>query len=271
MTFLRSKPFLAVSGVSIYLLGTYYAYQKLKPSENSSIDMHQKDAKLKHDVSNNWEAQPDKSYLYNQKAAEYDAEIGMDEFVMGLLLMRRWLIRHAQGNTLEIAAGTSRNLPYYDPSSLSSLTLTDLSASMLSSTTQKLSQYPGLTSKTTTIQADSRSLPFPESSFDTVISTFSLCSVSNPVQVLQELSRVVKPSGQILLLEHGRSRYRFWNEILDKSADRHAQKWGCWFNRDLEKILELSGIEVEYIKRWHFGTTYYVIAKKKGHNEIQRD
>lgn len=59
-----------------------------------------------------------------------------------------------------------------------------------------------------------------------------------------------------MLLEHGRSGYRFVNWVLDKSAARHSNKHGRWPNRDVRKILEESGLVVEKIKVSQFGAFY---------------
>ncbi len=61
--------------------------------------------------------------------------------------------------------------------------------------------------------------------------TFGLCSCKDPVKVLQEMNRVCKPGGRILLLEHGKSTWDFWNNLLNKKAESHAQNWGCEWNR----------------------------------------
>ena len=65
--------------------------------------------------------------LFDRNAGSYDSQIDLDETLMGVKLLRRWLIRQATGDVLEVAAGTGRNLPYYDASAAKSLTLVDTS------------------------------------------------------------------------------------------------------------------------------------------------
>jgi methyltransferase OMS1 len=118
------------------------------------------------------------------------------------------------------------------------------------------------------LKADCAKLDFPDSTFDTVVDTFGLCSFDDPVAVLKELERVCKPDGKILMLEHGRSKTFDWiTKYLDKNAERHAKNWGCVWNRDLDRIVEESGLQLERIHTWHFGTTYYMVvcqnSKKK--------
>mmetsp|Transcript_30275 Transcript_30275/g.97606 ORF Transcript_30275/g.97606 Transcript_30275/m.97606 type:complete len:86 (+) Transcript_30275:683-940(+) len=75
------------------------------------------------------------------------------------------------------------------------------------------------------------------------------------------MGRACKDDGRILLLEHGRSHYTWLNNILDANAQRHLTKWGCSWNRDILKVIDDAGLHVDYLARWHFGTTYYVVAR----------
>ena len=202
--------------------------------------------------------------VFNQGATSYDDEIGTDELVMGLLLMRRFLLRHARGTVLETAAGSARNLHYYP--SKCAVTLIDSSPKMLEVAAEKVNQLSDDEKKKRfacfTTHNDSN-LAFDDNSFDTVVDTFGLCSFEDPVAGLKEMHRVLKSGGTMLLLEHGRSHYDFLNTILDNSAYGHAKRWGCWFNRDMDDILEEAGLNITTQHRFHFGTTWYVIAKKR--------
>ena len=51
------------------------------------------------------------------------------------------------------------------------------------------------------------------------------------------------------------------NKILNSSAEAHFNKWGCWWNRDIEAVIMEAGLELEDLQRWHFGTTYVITAK----------
>ena len=84
------------------------------------------------------------------------------------------------------------------------------------------------------------------------------------------MERVCRPDGQILLLEHGKSDYDWLNRILDNGAMRHAENFGCWWNRDIQKIVQDAGLEIVTLKRYHFGTTYYIIAKPNAETKAQQ-
>ncbi|EPY42804.1 hypothetical protein AGDE_01119 [Angomonas deanei] len=104
-------------------------------------------------------------------------------------------------------------------------------------------------------------LPFSDNSFDTVVDMFGLCSYDDPVRALRELSRVCKPGGKLLLIEHGKGHTPRVNSHLDKWAPRHAKTWGCWWNRDIRRIIRLSGLTVEKWESRHFGTSHYIVAR----------
>jgi len=95
------------------------------------------------------------------------------------------------------------------------------------------------------------------------VDTFGLCSFDDPVKALNEMRRVCKDDGQILLLEHGRSHYDWLNRVLDVNSQKHTEKWGCIWNRDISEIVEEVGLEVKSSYRVHFGTTYYITASPR--------
>jgi hypothetical protein len=82
---------------------------------------------------------------------------------------------------------------------------------------------------------------------------------SNPFDVVVETD-VKKKGGRIFLLEHGRSDWVWLSNILDRYASAHASQWGCYWNRDIEKIVRDAGLTIVVTKRFHFGTTYFIIA-----------
>lgn len=109
-------------------------------------------------------------------------------------------------------------------------------------------------------------LPAPRY-FDTILQNFAICSVADPHKLLANMARVLRPgSGRIYLLEHGRGRYDWINGLLDKFAPSHFDRYGCWWNRDIEDAVrraerEVPGLEVVRIERplWTQGGTMYWI------------
>ena len=109
---------------------------------------------------------------------------------------------------------------------------------------------------------DAESTSFPDNYFDTIVDTFGLCSFINPDLVLSELKRIAKPDAKLLFLEHGRrASDGFLNTLLDKSAQDHFCRWGCWWNRDIVGILERNKMVIMAEKKYHFGTSHSIVCK----------
>lgn len=256
--FSKKAPLLVASGC-VYVAACYIGYSSI--SKNKAD--HDETAHLVENGKFSFITNPERNEQYQHVATCYDHEIGRDESVMGINLLRKSLLYfHAQGTVLELAAGTGRNISYY-PSSCDRVLMIDSSENMIAEARKKISELPSQKTKFACSIGDSSNLgEFPDNCFDTVVDTFALCSYDDPVAVLKEMKRVCKTEGKILLLEHGRSKtWDFITRYLDNNAERHAKNWGCVWNRDLDKIIEDSGLEVETLRTWHYGTTYYVVCR----------
>ena len=105
----------------------------------------------------------------------------------------------------------------------------------------------------------------PANGYDTIVQTMGLCSTPQPSALLKHLGMLANQEhGQILLLEHGRSHYAWLNAILDNLAPHHADRYGCWWNRDIGRIVEESGLAVREVKRYNLGTTWCVVLAPVG-------
>lgn len=261
---LRRVGLLAAGGTA-YGAATYLTYHYLT---SAKADRDAANAQLTDNGSKfSYVNDPNRTDTFQQIAFGYDDQISKDEFVMGIGLMRRALLFfHAKGpNVLEVGAGTGRNLGKY-PSSVCKVVLTDSSDKMLERAKLKIKNMSVSEQKRyELVVADSADLSkYKDKSFETVVDTFGLCSFDDPVKVLKEMQRVCKDDGKILLLEHGRSKaYEGLTKYLDANAERHAKNWGCIFNRDIDALMDEAGLDIESLTTWHFGTTYYVVAKPK--------
>ena len=168
---------------------------------------------------------------------------------------------------LEVCAGTGRNVAWYDVPKLRSITFVDKSGPMVEIAKQKWQAlHPSYPNSEFYRQSIMDPLPVskatPNADFTTVIQTMGLCSLPDPSAALAHLATLAHPTnGRILLLEHGRSYYSWVNYILDRSAARHADKHGCWFNRDIEEVLQKCGLRVEKVERSQFGTVWLIEAR----------
>ena len=134
-------------------------------------------------------------------SADYDSLIGWDEILLGMPSIRRDLVSRASGSALETAAGTCRNLMYYGP--VSALQITDCNLEMLGKALEKYKKDGSSLEKDAPISfrvvMNAESLKYPNQVFDSVVQTFGLCSCSDPVTELKEISRVTKMGGILLL------------------------------------------------------------------------
>ncbi|KAI0453771.1 hypothetical protein F5B21DRAFT_505047 [Xylaria acuta] len=108
--------------------------------------------------------------------------------------------------------------------------------------------------------------PTPQK-YDTVLQSFGLCSVRDPVSLLSLMASSVQPNtGRIILLEHGRSIWDLVNGLLDRGARAHHDRFGCWWNRDIEVIVNaaarrIPGLEIVRLERpgWATAGTHVVV------------
>ncbi len=117
-------------------------------------------------------------------------------------IRREWrerAVAEARGQVLELGVGTGSNLPLYDPRKVESVTGVDFSSAMLAQAKGRPCRVPCRLER-----MDVQELAFADSSFDTVLATLVFCTVPDPVLGLREARRVVRPDGQVVLLEHVR-------------------------------------------------------------------
>lgn len=159
---------------------------------------------------------------------------------------RRELVSQASGRTLEIGAGSGLNLPHFGEA-VTELVVSEPSPHMRDHLRERLDADPPPVGKWDLVDAGAEELPFEDSSFDTVLATFVLCSVDDPRAVVDELARVLRPGGTYLFLEHvhageGTRLGRF--QDLVEVPHRYIAA-GCHPNRRGEELLEASPFEVE--------------------------
>lgn len=133
---------------------------------------------------------------WDRQAAGYDEQLAWVERRF-LDETRSWLCGRAAGDVLEVAVGTGLNLPHY-PEQVR-LTGLERSAGMLS---QARHRAADLGRQVDLRQGDAHALPFGDSGFDTVVCTFALCGIADPPRALEEMVRVLRPQGLLLLADH---------------------------------------------------------------------
>jgi ubiquinone/menaquinone biosynthesis C-methylase UbiE len=168
----------------------------------------------------------------------------------GLQEMRAELLRAASGSTLELGAGTGLNLAHY-PEAVTELVLTEPDPHMARRLRKRIEAQPPVPPRVEVVEAPAEELPFEADSFDCLVSTLVLCTVTAPERAVAELCRVLRPGGRLLCLEHVRSPD---GDRLARWQDRLERPWGwvaggCHPNRDTTATLEAAGFDTGSLVR----------------------
>lgn len=147
---------------------------------------------------------------------------------------RQSLLANVRGDILEIGCGTGLNLAHY-PNKVKQITTVDANPGM-----RKIAQQRAAAAGITLVHhvLSSEQLPMPDNTFDTVVSTWTLCSIANVAQAIREIYRVLKPGGQFLLIEHGLSdvpQIQVWQRRLTPIQKIVGD--GCHLDRDIRQLV----------------------------------
>ena len=176
-----------------------------------------------------------------------------------LVVMRGEMLQMAYGRVLEMAAGHGQNIGLY-PYAVHEIVLCDSSAAQLQTLRYRIPQAAYPKYEVRKLQSE-RLEEFKDAEFDCVVDMFGLCHYRDPVMTLRQMQRVVKPTGMLLLLEHGSTPYPWVNWFLNYFERRHTvNTHGCKWNQPVMDYLKESNLEVKELRNMHFGTTYYIVA-----------
>jgi ubiquinone/menaquinone biosynthesis C-methylase UbiE len=182
----------------------------------------------------------------------YDAMCAVMEWT-GLSRWREWLVKGAQGRTLEVGCGTGRNLNRYEPT----VQLVALEPDEHALKTARV-RAPS----TLLVRGSAEALPFREGVFDTVVSSLVFCSVPHPEAGLKEIRRALRSDGQLRMLEHVRHHHRALGWLQDVLQPAWtAVAGGCVPNRRTEATVEASGFQISEDGRRRRGTMRRFVAR----------
>ena len=189
---------------------------------------------------------------YNRTSWFYDI---MDRMIKPEL--RQKVLGQVTGKVLEVGVGTGKNLAFY-PTSCLDVTGIDLSPGMLDKAKARVKDT---NVPVRLLEMDAQHMTFPDDSFDTVVATCVFCSVPDPVKGLQEIRRVCKPGGQVLLLEHVRSNNPLLGKLMDIIDPLTVRMMGPHINRRTVENVTTAGLHINSVENQKIKILKYIIAQ----------
>lgn len=164
---------------------------------------------------------------------------------------RRKVVPLAAGDVLEIGAGSGLNLPFYDAAKVKSLTCVEPSAELWAKAQPQAAPFP-----VTHLQTFAETMPVAPQSADTIVLTYTLCTIPDPMAALAAMRRALRPNGTLLFCEHG------------QAPDRGVAKWqarinpiwkaiagGCNLNRPIPDLLTGAGFALTRLETMYLPST----------------
>ena len=193
---------------------------------------------------------------YNRIASYFDL-LQKPMGTSGFDKWRKKLIEQANGKTLEVGVGTGKNLRFYNQDM--DLTAIDFSKNMLE---KAKSKYRKELPMVTFLEMDVENLDFEDNTFDTIVTSCVFCSVPNPIKGLQEIKRVLKPNGQLIMLEHVRSNGKILGTLMDWFNFIPLNIIGDNINRKTGENLRKAGFtDIEEVKLWKDVVKFFNVKK----------
>lgn len=160
-----------------------------------------------------------------------------------LAAYRRRVVPAAEGRVLEVGVGSGLNLPFYGGGVARVIGL-DPSARLLG-----WARESGAAPPVDLVEGSAERIPLATSSVDTIVTTWTLCSIPDARAALGEMRRVLKPAGRLLFVEHGLApdpRVRRWQDALTPAWKHLAG--GCHLNRPITELIAGSGFRIERLE-----------------------
>ncbi len=157
-------------------------------------------------------------------------------------LQRAKIVPLAKGEVLEIGIGSGLNLPHYNPQAVTTVIGVDPDDHIWARSKARRGKAAFPIER---IGLSGENIPMESQSVDTVVVTYSLCTIPDPVSALREMRRILRPGGDILFCEHGRAPDKTvikWQNRIDPIWSKLAG--GCHSGRDIPHLIALAGLEI---------------------------
>lgn len=196
--------------------------------------------------------------IFDREAGRYDRQMGLFErFVLGSA--RQWVVTQARGKVVEIAVGTGLNLPLY-PADIDGVVGVDLSE-MLAVARRRVDEQR--LDRIELHQGDVQALDVPDSSADTVVSTFTYCTIPDPQRASNEAYRILTPGGRFVLAEHGPSTNAIGRALMRAAEPLSVRFQADHLMRDPVPYLQVAGFTIDETHRsGRGGIVFRVLAHK---------
>ncbi len=194
--------------------------------------------------------------IFEKEAPKFDRSMGRWDRIL-FAGTREWVCSQASGETLEIAIGTALNLPFY-PDDIR-LTGVELSPAMIEIARKRAEE---LSRQVDLRLGDAEALEFADESFDTVICTYSLCTIPDDQAAVREAKRVLRPDGKFVLAEHVRSPVGVVRTIERAIEPLAVRFGGDHLTREPLEHLEAEGFTIGEVKRSKLGIVELATARK---------
>lgn len=179
---------------------------------------------------------------YDRQAALFDLREAPMELFIGRWRRRLWSQIPPGSRVLEIGVGTGKNMRWYPPGV--SVVAVDFSPKMLARAVRRARRGR---LDVALVLMDAQALALTDASFDAVVTTCVFCSVPDPVLGLQEVRRVLRPDGRIVLLEHVRSRLPLLGRMMDWLNPLSVRLQGVNINRDTVRNVQKAGLHIRRV------------------------
>ncbi len=199
--------------------------------------------------------------VFNRNAALYDRWMGLFERHVAVGA-REWAVSKARGTVTEIGVGSGLNLPLYGPDT-EHVTGVELSEEMLAIARARVAHER--IERVELHHGDAQALDLPSESADTVMSTFTFCTIPDPLAASREAYRVLRPGGVFILAEHGRSTRAVGRAVMRAVEPLCIRISADHITRDPAAYVVGAGFSITEIHRGGpGGIIFRILARKHG-------
>jgi ubiquinone/menaquinone biosynthesis C-methylase UbiE len=166
---------------------------------------------------------------------------------------RNKVVPMAEGVVLEVGIGSGLNIPYYDSFKVNRVIGLDPSEE-LNAMAKKVAADKGL--EVEFILSGAESIPLPDNHVDTVLVTYTMCTIPDALSANKEMRRVLKPGGKLIFCEHGLAPdggVAKWQARIDPYWGKIAG--GCHLNRDIPQLIQAAGFEIQSMEQMYLPST----------------